>query len=960
MYDKSQQGFSSFRGGTPHHQQPGTMKLGLGPKMEKFTAFITAEVCADMKSRGTKVTGHMYNQYCKNGFSNDILAEAVTMTANYAEYLADTRHMGVDVALKHAIPFANDVILFMYVNVSPAAMSNAENFELSRWQVSYEQFSNIRHQVKNHLSGAPTMFPQHNNQAWQNTPAMQQAAYQQALYNQHMQQQAMMQQMPPQQQFMMQNPNMFAGMTSGFQNPSQGTGFGNEANARSNVHALLNRESYAQQQRAMQQYQQHLQQQAMMNRNMAGGFNAPPMGGFGTMPNSYGQPPGFGTGPFRDVVASQQQYPQQNNNWHNQPVRQPMQPAYNATPMPSGEAIQDAFSSYNNNSFGKDTYQTPVATNNYPQFADPTVPAYNATDTMFGEQVPVYGNNDIARKSNSFAEAVKRNTYNHADEANAAKLSSYEYRVRQYAKELGLPWNSTSLDYLESTILEIEPNCPFISKKSPYNHLAGKSVPKQQPVRSLDELLSENDVARIPEAEFNAMAKEMASKSDKVLIDMGNGIHRMVKPEVANQINEFRQAHPNATASQIETFIMHNVAPPYPFVKQRMMDGVYYCEAKHLKDIPMDFRREYKYYVVCDPTKLKGFYTFDKDGYITGFFAVPLTDYPQEDTVDYELHKTDRFFAANTKKDQESIPDMEKTIETFAALQHSVKVEQALETLQNASNSADEETVPITIEHAVELKGYVIGDRIGDDYVTTGLTEVMSQAGTDVVNTEKTAFSYTHLYNNSWYVTGDANKVLQRLRHKTTLSEAHELISTVYENDTMIESQLLVLNTTITNWINKVLPRIGLNVHIDSFLLDWEDIKEYIAEKGKSKVFHRYEKHFVKTILNPSNSSHLVFETLGLTNDYAPEEACLFSIVRDVTVMPIHSREITFRQGDAKQVTVHRDIHPDLFHAINRRFKAADIRAYEYLFVTQDNRVMYAEPTENPDIVILYLDSLLG
>lgn len=575
---------------------------------------------------------------------------------------------------------------------------------------------------------------------------------------------------------------------------------------------------------------------------------------------------------------------------------------------------------------------------------------------------------EINRRAQQLRDSVARNTYNHnAVVSNQQTVSKYEEHVRNEAKNLGLPWDSASLDFLEDAILKIDPHCTFIDKKSAYNGMQGKVIQDTQPVRSFAEIInaSREDVKVIPESEFDKMRNEFASKSDKVMIDLGGGICRMVKPEIADKVNEARASNPNIRYMEVLD-IVNEVTPPYPFAKRRASDGAWYFSAKHLRDITNE-KRTFVFLapVVCDPYTLDGWYICDDDGYLINFFSTkkenPIVK-DKESNVDYNLHDNTKLLQPFTKRDAEAEADFEKTVKAFADAQHAIKVEEVVQAIEDASNDANETTFPYEVNETVQLDGFIAGERVGDDYVYAAEGELHLQLDGKSVNLNNATISYTHLTPSRAILTGKSNDVAISMRHKPDLDAIYEILEKASEENEMPESQITIINGEITSFLNNLMNRrLGLKTTIDSFMLDWADLKDFLESKNVYDEVKRYAKHFINTVLFVADPGQAVFETIIGENEYKKEEASTFCLLRDVTVLPIFAKDITLRSdSNQNSITVHRDTHPELFFAIKQRHRVANVRAYEILFVTKDNRVLYAEATSNSEIYKLYTTSLIG
>lgn len=949
-YNQHQQGFSHNPGGVPQGNTPTFPNVPVGPAMQPYLAIMSAKIYNDMISRGTQYTSYMADLYSQNGYNNELFVEILTIVSEYAEYSMAAYNKDFNSVIDSVVQDSNNLFLENHYRRNPSKIpvpvTQQENI---RYQAAKTKMATLRQKISQFISqrtnqmnqpypqqqgyqqqnngnyAAPVQQPQYNQppqQQWQQ-PQQQWGQTQMSPQQQQWQQQQMQQQQPQQQWGQPQNQPYNAGR------PQQGNDF-------------AARVAQRMQQGYQPQQPQYHQQQA-----------------WNPQPNMQRQPQFM-----VDQYGNQVQVMPQQQMYQQQP-QYPQQGHHGQFAVSSNQAQQHHYTPPRSTSLSNSGYdpmpqvdESKLKASNTKQHSDPF--AHNSQIMADRKQFspnPVSPQQDQAPNGNSnpFTQGASYSEPAKPIPSNTA-IQEYENKVRRKADSLGLPHKGASLSYLEELIGVLDPKNGFIDSKNAYSEqksFTKHGTPDGHYGKVEDVFADANISVYTDKSDMTSdsfatqMRNQMASKSDKQMLKQADGSWQLVSNDL---INAFQQEFPNIDINTVD-IQRYKDNPPYEFAVMNLK-GEWIVPASYHGNIKTKgwFTKPAMYPV---HTYL-GFYIVDQEGVIIDFFSRPKTT--KESEVDFELHDDSKFFTPLSPQDLKVVPDEAKLLETFANLQIQQKVSEVLSDIEKQAGVIDGEDAALIINKTIVIEDQVNGELLGDDYYTRAYNALHREMGDVVFETADVSFRYKHVHMYPWLAKGSDMTAVRKLRYKDNYLDIAKVLADISETEGMTQSWFTRLNDVATRYVNHVIEtQFPLNDNdfffIKSFCLEVKDAVEEMDRLGYGNEFNKTAKRLTDSLLYAWDNTNPVFvdyfdDELMEIDDGVSSEVSIagFGIVRDVSVIPLHSRDVPLHAEKEKCLLTEHGFN-NLWKVAKERIDNRDARTSEIVIVTSDNRHMYLSET---------------
>ena len=968
-YDQQQQGFNHNPGGVPHGGVPTFPNVAVGDVMQPYLPMLAAKVYTDMAQRGTAYTNYMAGLYSANGYHNPLFEEIIVMAANYAEYSMVTYNKPFNEIVDSVVSDCNSVLLENHVRTNPQKIPvNVTDIEMRRYRAAKTKIDSLRMKLSAFLKHKethmqPNQYPQ--------PPFPAQQAYQQ----------------PPMSPPYHQNaPQQFQ------QPPYPQQGYPQQGYAQPPNPAQI---AWQQQQQA--QAQQYQQQMMMQQRQQYNGGRPPQQGNAFTQrvdnrmmapqPQGFGHPPQYQQPyqqgynqpnwqqPNHQQQLQQQQYQQQmayNNQYYNQPPQQnPGQFGFNpaqapqqhhqhqASPRMLSTSNYDPMPMVDEAKLAERRNEDPFAANAaiiHQQTSRPQ-PAGNPGQSSFTQGA-------------SYSQPTKPNP----PTSTTAEERKYERRVRAHADTLGLP-EEASLSYLEAAITERDPNNGFISPKNAYSEVKGATMPTpvtgaygSAPQNVLDdEMIERFAIPGEPSGDNFAtqIMKQAADQSKGRLVKEANS-NRYTWMSYAD-IQAFETAHPGVSIDGAD-IARFKSKPPYDFAIMNMV-GDWTVEAKHYSKIKSKgwFTKPVLYPVYSSV----GYYVVNDKGTIQSFYSRPKTD--KEKNVDYDAHDDRRFFTPMSPKDLAQDGNDARMLQTFANLQVTQKVAEVIKDIETQAGVIDGDSEALIINKTIELEEQIDGGLVGDDYYLEAKRAMSDAMGDINFDTADVSYRFKHVHMYPWTITDNADIALVRkLRHKTDYLEIGKILIEFSEAKDFPGSWFERINDVATRYVNDVILTyfpLGAKerFRIKSFALDIKSAVDEMETLGYGEAFNATAARLTNTLAYVWDNTNPVFADYyphlneGNSDDESHSKISTtgFGIVRDITVIPLHSRDVPLYTDEDKCLLTE-DGFNSLWLVAKDRIENRDLRVTETIIVTSDNRQMYISETAVEGIYAVTKKSIMS
>lgn len=900
MYNQQQQGFGHNPGGVAYGGVPTHPNVQVTPEMQQYVSVITAKLYNDMIQRGTQYTNFMANHYAQNGFNNDQMAMAIQMAAEYVEYMMSKNGGNFNSVIDVVVQDCNSLILENHLRNNPQSIPvPVTQQEIIRYNSVRSRMAAIRQEIGNFISQREQRM---NNMMTQ----------------QQYQQQGQFPIMPnsngmyPQQQQLSQQQQQF----------------------------------YQQQQLAQQQYQQQLLQQQRQNNMMAqqqhqqgfynpnmqqtqqgGGFGFPPAGGSmynGMMSPQAQMQMGYGFNNNRNsqqmgAFATSSQHLQQMHNQSPPPGRLPTHGAYDPMPMVDSKQLERP------------------------------APQMTTIDTTPRREA------NLPPGFNSHLDTKGHKPVESADQ----QLESYKRSLLAKADELGLPTHGVSVSYLESAIMERDPNNGIVHRKNAYAEI-NRNAKAVQPTGPYSGNLPIDDSVRIETApatqSFAARVQSIIEEgeSSKSFIKQPDGQYIPVSKE---QQDEFAQRYPGQDIKKADLKQALNTDnKPYPFATQNMT-GEWIVPATRFKDISS--KGGFIYTVAYPRSTHEGFYVVDDNGTIIDFYTRPTT--LSGDDMDFALHDDTKFFKPMSKQDVGVTENTQQLLETFSKLQNEKRIEEVLKDIESQSDVLSVDEDRMVVDQTVVFEEQYNGGYVGDDYCAIGDLLLDTHMGDTPYNTRNVAYRYIHAHLYNWDMSADNLAIVRKLRYKDNYKDILKILETMAESKSFPSSWFTRLNELATNYVNNVIKtqftdEAIVGKHMRSFTLDCDDAIELMTKHGHLDKFNATARELALTLLYPWLNNSRVYETYFGENEdddaTDPVDNASFGILRDITVIPLHSRYIPI-QSETESCLLTEHGFKSLWDIARDRMINKDGNISEVIIVTSDNRPMYISKSAIDDVYVL-------
>lgn len=938
-YNRQQQGFNHNPGGVPQSGSPAHPNVNIGQMMQPYVALITAKLYNDMAQRETPYTQYMARLYSENGYNNDLIAEAVTVASDYAEYLMVTTNRDFNSIIDGVISDSNTAILEYHYrnnpNKIPVALTQndiiRQNAILSKMSALKPKINEYKAKFKqqgNNVNQYQTgSFPMPQSQGMY--PQQQMNPAQQQMYQQQLNEQQLYQQMLQQQQ-QVQNPQMQQQM-GGYPSRQAPAYAGGSAFAQS-----VENNMRANQMQQQPQYQpQYRQQQPQQFNNM--GFQQNPMFS-NMMPNNQHQMmQQFNNGRSNHIgsFATNTNQMQQMHNQQQRPVTNKFSGNTGYDPMP---AIDQA--------------QLDRSLNSRPVSSQPTQSNFNPH---------ILGSNSHQQDNQQQPMASTAST------TNSTGMSDYEKRVRTFAIQHDLP-HDISLSLLESSIVKLYPDNGIVDPRNAYTEInKNAQAPAPTGFYSNDNPI-DSDLVQVNTYETPTQSKnfadtirdQMAAKSDKTFVKQADGSYVAVSKDVAAA---FKTEFPNVPLDQgdLKSF-KKNLEAPYPFATMNL-EGEWIVHISKFKEIRD--KGSFVHTPIYPVNTRVGYYVVNDEGVIIDFFSRPKEE--KDKDMDFNLHDDTKFFVPLTKGDVNKNTDDAKMLKAFANLQIEQKVEQVIKEIEEQSDVLSADDKALVVDRTVLFEEQHNGEIMGDDYAYIADKLLREELDAFEYTGKNLAMRYVHVHMYPWLVKDEDLQLVKRLRHKTSYTDIAETLTQIAENDAFQDSWYVRLNDAAVRYVNRIIElRYPLDSNqkfkIRSFCIDIESAIEEMYSFGYGEDFESTARQLAQTLLYPWLNTNQVHENYfgELSNDNDSGEdvsAASFGIVRDITVVPLHSRDIPL-YSTKEQCILTEHGFPALWEIAQDRMINKNANVAEVVIVTSDNRAMYITETSTKDIYVITSKSI--
>lgn len=924
-YNQQQQGFNQNPGGVPYGSAPAHPNINVGAVIQPHIPLITAKLYNDLISRNTQYTQYMATLYSQNGYNNELLAEVIAMVAEYAEYQMSVGNRSFEMVIDEVIQDCNTAVLEHQYRTNPNKIPvPVTQAEAIRQQANRSKMTALRPKINEFKKRRESNNMNQYNQP-QHQPGMYPLPQQGGMYPQQ-------QQMTPMQ---MQEHQRLLMAQQQYQNQ------------------LAQQQQYQGQPQYQQQHMGHQQavqqpgsspfaQSVMRKMQSAPQAYQPQFGGQQMPPQFQNQAQGFHQPQFNNQPAYQQGYHQPHPNQH------PGQFATNSNQM-------------------QQMQQQPPTTKMSQSGYDP-MPMIDQSQLNVASTLPpkqADRPNDPFEYNSQFM-AEKREVNIAPVRTHNEPMGDYEIKIRQLAEQMGLPGRGASLDYLEDAINKMDPANGLVSKRSAYVQVDKTATavepagPYSRDVDLNDESIQVTQVTGDASDNFATHIRDqIAAQSDKQFVRQADGTYITVSRTMAQQ---FEQDRPGQDIKQADLKAYKaERAAPYPFATMNLK-GEWVVPSERYNDI------KHKGVFVVPATYLlystTGHYIVDDEGKIVDFFSRPVNK--KEEDMDINLHDDTRFFTPMTTRDVKNKMDEQSLLDTFAKLQVEQKVEQVIQEIEEMGDVLDVDDDVLVVDKTVIFEEQVNGNVLGDDYYTIAYNRLREETDGIKYKAENLAFRYVHAHMYPWTLKGKDLATAKSMRYKEDYEGILETLNQLSEDDAFPASWFNLLNDTATKYVNNVIKtRYPLDdnetFYIKSFCLDIESAIDEMKLFGYENDFRSTARKLAQTLLYSWLKGNTVYDNYFGEDDDSDStdgSSASFGILRDITIVPLHSRDIPLYTQKSKCLLTEHGFKP-LWEIAKDRVENKNTNVSEIVIVTSDNRHMYINETTTPGIYMLTSKSVI-
>lgn len=319
----------------------------------------------------------------------------------------------------------------------------------------------------------------------------------------------------------------------------------------------------------------------------------------------------------------------------------------------------------------------------------------------------------------------------------------------------------------------------------------------------------------------------------------------------------------------------------------------------------------------------------------------------QEEGMDFKDHDLLYMLQPRIQEEGESGRDFDTAREVFNSILRQSNLEALLEEAARLQGAVElPEGALIPLEGAIEIPD--IGNPDHEGFV--GRIQIfLTENGVDY-NPNFNAVSMTHTEESPWDHAGIAAASTMAIQNSTTWEQL--IIRFKGYREHIYTGQWHKLHDKLTEAVNEaVLVYVGINLHIDSFIDDVLPLGQAILKKHGNFFYERYldiVPYVAKRVLTAamvelekpeSDETEVVVAEGAAKKD--DELKCTLVEYTDITILPLASKDLPFMMhGKVGTVTLTRT--PDLYNAIDTRFKRKPFDVGRVIFQTNDNRRFHA------------------
>lgn len=326
------------------------------------------------------------------------------------------------------------------------------------------------------------------------------------------------------------------------------------------------------------------------------------------------------------------------------------------------------------------------------------------------------------------------------------------------------------------------------------------------------------------------------------------------------------------------------------------------------------------------------------------------------DQVKLSQHESKHYFAPRRRIDY-STPKQETfdlEIEKILNQTSTDTIKEKLDALPKDNEESLSKETAVIVRDAV--KGLV---RISKPIVTVMGTDwrILAKNGLNPsygINPDKDAVAMRVIEVLPYQISGSLVSHAQRITVSATLEQLHTNFSIlVNESEARLASLLIDI---VTKFVNTELQKyFGLNITIDSFVLDFSDLMKLIetseSVEFKTVVSEHLLRRLTSTILYSYTSDNL--NQIAGTEVSKEVDNRLFAKVNEVILLPIHSRDIPYAYNGKAGLLLNTE-YPKLTRSIEKLLEESNPHAVDVRIVTLDGDELIISPILNDNSYILY------
>lgn len=222
------------------------------------------------------------------------------------------------------------------------------------------------------------------------------------------------------------------------------------------------------------------------------------------------------------------------------------------------------------------------------------------------------------------------------------------------------------------------------------------------------------------------------------------------------------------------------------------------------------------------------------------------------------------------------------------------------------------------------------------------------------INPSKNAIAMQVIEVLPYQLSGGLISHAQRLTISSTLEQLHTNFTLlVNECDAVLSSKLIDM---VTKFVNTELQKFfGLNITIDSFVLDFNDLMKLIESTESVEFKTIVSEHLVKRLTTTILYSYTSDNINQLCKSEVSKEldVRLFAVVNEVIMLPVHSRDIPYAYNGKSGLLLNTE-YPKLTRAIETVLSEISAHAVDVRLVTLDGDELIISPILVDNSYVIY------